>query len=368
VKSKHIVIIYNEDPFARDFGGNLRVRHLIKELSKHMKVSLINLPAPTAKQPKQLSFKAYLDKTIRKILNLVNNKPQTVNRHYYQIPKLNNKIQKFLKQNQVDFIQVEHSYFGEVLDHNDNRYFKILDFHNVHTYMDNHRSEQDKWRKFESGLMNKYNLALCCSETEKQRLELLGFENIYVLQNGINSNNESKKYLQYQPKKLLFVGDMTYGPNKHAMKRFIQNIMPKLQSNLPLTIIGKYHKKDFRKELKIKGVQFLGYLDNINHQYENSIFVCPVNEGGGTRFKILEAFIHGTPVISYAKGAEGIEYTHLDNILIANSHREFANAIELLCKDADIYQSISANAFQLAKAKYDLTEIVKNYADFLNTL
>jgi glycosyltransferase involved in cell wall biosynthesis len=368
VKRKHIVIVYNEDPFSRDFGGNLRVRHLINELSKHMKVSLVSLPSPIIKPVKSKSFKYYIDRWIRTLLSKLNRKPETVNRHYYQIPKLNKKLQKFLRQNNVDFIQVEHSYFGEVLNNIDEKYAKILDFHNVHSFIKDSKAKQNKWKNFESGLKNKYDIVLCCSETEKQRLESLGFEHIYILKNAIIPFDRDTVNQQARADKLLFVGDMTYPPNQQAMNRFISTIMPKLKNKLPLLIIGKYNQRDFINELKMENIHFLGYTEKLSDYYKNAIFVCPINQGGGTRFKILESFIHRAPVISYAKGAEGIDYIHNENILIANGTNQFAELIDLVYNDTSLFQKLSENAFQLAKTKYNLTDIIKDYADYLNDL
>ena len=46
--------------------------------------------------------------------------------------------------------------------------------------------------------------------------------------------------------------------------------------------------------------------------------VVPLFIGSGQRVKIIEAFSKGMPVISTSIGAEGLNYLHGDNILIAN--------------------------------------------------
>ncbi len=46
--------------------------------------------------------------------------------------------------------------------------------------------------------------------------------------------------------------------------------------------------------------------------------------GSGTRFKILEYMAMGKPVVSTAKGAEGIDYTNDENIIIEDNIENYA--------------------------------------------
>jgi glycosyltransferase involved in cell wall biosynthesis len=102
------------------------------------------------------------------------------------------------------------------------------------------------------------------------------------------------------------------------------------------------------------GVEFTGYLDDIRPTVGSSwVCVVPLREGGGTRLKILEAMALGTPVVSTSKGAEGLEVTHGENILVADDPAEFARHTLAVLKDQQLRSRLSANARRLVETKYD---------------
>jgi glycosyltransferase involved in cell wall biosynthesis len=74
--------------------------------------------------------------------------------------------------------------------------------------------------------------------------------------------------------------------------------------------------------------------------------------GGGTRIKILEAMAMGTPVISTSKGAEGLQVTDGENILIADEPEDFAEAVVRLLGDKDLREALSANGRGLVNTQY----------------
>ena len=67
----------------------------------------------------------------------------------------------------------------------------------------------------------------------------------------------------------------------------------------------------------------------------------------------------GIPVISTSKGAEGIPYSHLENIIIANTTTEFFNAISLLIENKKLAKKIGKNG-QLLIKKYFSKKFVIN--------
>jgi glycosyltransferase involved in cell wall biosynthesis len=57
------------------------------------------------------------------------------------------------------------------------------------------------------------------------------------------------------------------------------------------------------------------------------MMLAPIFEGGGTRFKIIEAFAARLPVVSSATGVEGLGVTAGEHFLLAHEPGEFVNAI-----------------------------------------
>jgi glycosyltransferase involved in cell wall biosynthesis len=102
-----------------------------------------------------------------------------------------------------------------------------------------------------------------------------------------------------------------------------------------------------------EGVILTGYLNDIRPCVAQSwACVVPLRVGGGTRLKILEAMALGTPVVSTSKGAEGLEATHGDDILIADMPAEFADAVLRLLDDKALRARLAANGRRLVESRY----------------
>ena len=60
----------------------------------------------------------------------------------------------------------------------------------------------------------------------------------------------------------------------------------------------------------------------------------------------------GIPIISTSIGAEGLEVKSGQNILIADSAKEFSDAIVKILSDESLASRIKQNAFDLVQKKY----------------
>jgi len=380
---KSILVVYNEIPYHLSHGGNIRVFYLLKELSRYYDVTLLALlnkrgyPIPVALKKlcnviiapcfvedflRNKGFLRYFTKAmyfkLERAFPLF--KSKLLINYNYQRFCLNKALKKILNHKKFDYIQVEHSYLGYALNNINTNAIKILDFHNVHSYMKNNPKELKLIRKYEKELANKFDVAICCSQADKKRLENLGYKKILIVQNGVDT--EYFREVPYsKPSSLLFVGDLTYLPNREGIKYFLKEIYSLLPLNIKVNIIGKYNLKDFKNERTLKNVKFFGYVRDIRHYFKNSVFICPLLNGGGTRLKILTAFSSGVPVVSTRKGAEGIDYKDKRDIYIADTPQVFAKIIKDIFNNPKNSYIIRRNARKLAESKYEWGKIVKKY-------
>ena len=94
--------------------------------------------------------------------------------------------------------------------------------------------------------------------------------------------------------------------------------------------------------------------------------VLPLRVGGGTRIKVYEAMAMGTPVISTTIGAEGLDYTHGKNILIADTVEAFANETIALLTNPARAAEIAAAARRHVAENYSwgsVAEIFSRYCE-----
>jgi glycosyltransferase involved in cell wall biosynthesis len=88
-----------------------------------------------------------------------------------------------------------------------------------------------------------------------------------------------------------------------------------------------------------------------------TVSVVPLRIAGGSRLKILEAFVAGIPVVSTSIGAEGLEVVPNTHLLIADDESAFAAHCVRLLDEPMLAKRLTAAARSLAGEKYDWTEI-----------
>ncbi len=199
-----------------------------------------------------------------------------------------------------------------------------------------------------------------CSQHDRNYLsKVSGCKNIAVIPNAIDLPDVQE--LPYEPI-LLFLGQMAYLPNAVAADYLIRSIWPRILFALPdarLLIAGSKPESIPSFADSPPGVEFLGFVDDLQMLYkEVTLVCCPILSGGGTRIKILEAAAYGKPVVSTTIGAEGIDLRNGEEILLRDSPRSFAEACIQVLKDRSFALKIGRTARSVVARKYDMNDVV----------
>jgi len=202
--------------------------------------------------------------------------------------------------------------------------------------------------------------AFICSENDRQHLSrVYCSKNVTVIPNAIDI--PERQELSDKPI-LLFLGVMSYPPNAVAADYLISKIWPIILSAVPeakLCIAGSNPDHIASYEASPPGVEFLGFVDNLDNLYKDvKVVCCPILSGGGTRIKILEAAAYGKPVVSTIIGAEGIELRDGEGILLHDDPRSFAEACIRLLKDRNFAEKIGQNARSVVARHYDRDNVI----------
>ena len=160
-----------------------------------------------------------------------------------------------------------------------------------------------------------------------------------------------------QPPRVFFVGTMSYKPNHVAAKVLSREVFPLIREEVPEAtchLVGKTNNSDYSELHHPEGgVHMHGFVEDVRPHFEASqVLVVPVSIGSGTRIKILEAMATGTPVVSTTIGAEGIECSDGENIVIADGAPDLAAAIVGLLRDPERCFQIGAAGRRLVEARY----------------
>lgn len=136
------------------------------------------------------------------------------------------------------------------------------------------------------------------------------------------------------PKRLLFVGDLSYPPNMHGIYHFIKNVYPHVLKHIPdltINIVGKIYDNELIEFLTSElGVSVKGFVPSLVEEYEQCVAaVIPIYTGAGTCIKVLEAMQMQKVCVTTPVGFRGYNgiFTPGEDILIANSDTEFASQI-----------------------------------------
>jgi hypothetical protein len=141
------------------------------------------------------------------------------------------------------------------------------------------------------------------------------------------------------PKKrrgILFLGNFMHAPNRDAASYLCEEIVPRLDPSLlsehPISIVGneaEEHVRDLAAGLP--HVKIVGWVPSVI-PYLNSarVSVVPLRFGAGTKRKIIQALMVGTPTVTTSFGAEGLGVRDRREVLIADDPQGFAAAIERL--------------------------------------
>lgn len=169
---------------------------------------------------------------------------------------------------------------------------------------------------------------------------------------------------------LLYPGSFGYIANYEAMLWFTQNVFPLIHNReqLKLRVTGNTASRDLTPlRESCPQIEFTGFVPDIKPYFARSgICLAPILTGGSTRVKIIEAMAWGTPVVSTRIGAEGLEVTHEDNILLADTPEEFAAMIDRLVGDRGLWQRLSDGGRHLVATRYSADRMYRLYSDILS--
>lgn len=166
---------------------------------------------------------------------------------------------------------------------------------------------------------------------------------------------------------LLFVGLMSYFPNADAVDFFLDAIFPLIARRLPgahFLVVGAGPSQRLRSRAA-HNVTIVGPVPSVAPYFTRiTAFVVPLRAGGGTRVKVLEAMAHGAPVVSTTMGCEGLDVRDGQSVLLADSPRDFADAVFRLATDRALAMRIAAGGRDLVRTTYDWQRI----GDAVNTI
>ncbi|MDO3644309.1 MAG: glycosyltransferase family 4 protein [Mucilaginibacter sp.] len=211
--------------------------------------------------------------------------------------------------------------------------------------------------------------------TNQDRNTLLGYGiNIPIeeLPVGLNLEHYKPDFTKTEFPSLFFLGSLDWLPNREGIEWFIENFNKDLTDGdlrVKFYVAGNDIPERF-DDYDVMGKIFIqGEVDDaLEFVNSKSIMIVPLMSGGGMRVKIVEGMAMQKCIISTSLGAEGINYTNHENIIIANNYDEFYEAIKLCISDEDFCKNIGINARKLMEEQHNLEKVTNMLVSFYDTI
>lgn len=383
-----VMVITSEIPWPLNTGGHIRSFHILKALSQQFNVRVIagveTVDDPGLQAlgrngirvvPAFQSKRSPLGEAGRVARSLLCEEPYVMfNRH--NRPAMRQTIQQQLAGKTPDVIY---------LDHLDPLAFRglfprapiVADLHNVYSTLAKRVATE---RKFPVnlylhnearllGYMEKQvaaaaSVVMTVSDTEQGYFQKLGGRSVQLVPNGVDcaAFNKFPVGRTHEQPTLLYLGALSWQPNAKAAEFMARDVMPRILKERPdvrLQIVGRNPGPEVDALAELPNVEVHANVPDVGVYLEQaSILAVPLDSGGGTRLKILEAFAAGLPVVSTPVGCEGIDCRHGEHLWVTERD-QFAEGLLEAIEAPELATEFAERGRQLAEETYDWSVIGK---------
>jgi glycosyltransferase involved in cell wall biosynthesis len=396
-----ILILTHRVPFPQNGGYPIAVCNTIRGLvDLGHEVSLFSLNTKKVNHPRignpdaliarinyQLTDVSIDISWVEAFLNLFNPKANNVDRFYN--PEFEQKLMEELRGQAYDVVQFEGLYVTPYLNavRRTTKAKLIYRSHNIEYQVWKRLSVQKhdplkKWylglmarriKKYELQQLNKFDAITVFTRPDMETLQRNGINvSIGILPIGIDIKRYNPDLSKTEFPSLFFLGSLDWLPNREGMEWFLDNFYTDLTTDnlrVKFYVAGNDVPEQFDDYEAMGKIFIQGEVDDaLEFVNSKAIMVVPLLSGGGMRVKIVEGMAMQKCIIATSLGAEGINYKHGENILIANTREEFYKAIKRCISDEEYCKNIGRNARKLAEKEHDMAKVADKIVSFYNSL
>jgi len=370
-----ILILLRTLPYPADSGGRLRAAYLANDLARRHEVALLAF-----REPRQPDPDTRIRAQFRHFHSLPLPDPPTGPGRWLArdpgdirrllCPEMAASVEKTISELDPEVIITGDPGMSYYIQAHGNR-VRILDYVCVTTLQFQRLGEissgagqllwalrRRKYAAFHRRIAGLYDR--CLVNSSEDRADLLAsapaWRGIEVVPNGLDLEQYPLTSQAPEPATLVYPGATTYPPNYDAVKWFVEEILPRVRAEAPeveFNVTGNYPRDGSAPQAP--GVHYTGYVEDVRPWIQRAtVCVVPLRAGGGgVRFKVLEAMALGTPMVSTAIGAEGVDYHDGENILMAEEPEAFAAQTLRILKSPELRLRLSRQGRCLIEQKYD---------------
>ena len=395
----NILMLCNKSPYPAGEGGPMAMNSIVRGLinaGHRVKILAVNsekyhikekdIPASYRKETGiELVDVDLRIKPVAAFKNLFSDKSYHVER--FISDDFKKKLVEILKKDKYDIVQLEMIYMAPYIDtiRGNSDAFIVLRAHNVeHLIWDRIASKTrllpKRWylnhlvrtlKDYEMGVLNKVDGIAAITYRDAAFFRGETAVPVVDIPFGVNPD-EFNPHSEVKANPTLYhIGSMNWMPNEEGIRWFMDKVWDKVAKRNPdtkLNLAGRNMPKWLLK-LKKKNVDVLGEVPDAKEFVKNNdIAIVPLLSGSGIRIKIIESMAMGKTVITTMVGAEGIQYSEYENIIIADSPGKMVEVICKIVKEPEEAQRIGRNARKLVEDVYDNKKIIDRLLIFYDEI
>ena len=395
----NILLLCNKSPFPPSEGGPMAMNSIITGLldaghtvkvmafnSDKYHVDIESIPEDYRKKTRiefiDINLKINL---IEAFKNLFSDESYHVKRFVSE--EFNKRLTAVLKKERFDIVQLEMIYMAPYIDtiRKHSNATIVLRAHNVEHKIWERMAKKTlffakRWyinhlvrtlMKYEMGILNKVDGIAAITLTDAAYFRRVTATPVIDLPFGVDIEKFSPVFEVGDTPTFYHIGSMNWMPNEEAIKWFLKNVWDEVHERIPdakLYLAGRNMPKWLLKTKK-KNVIVMGEVPDA-HEFvnEHNVAIVPLLSGSGMRIKIIESMALGKTVITTLVGAEGIQYTEFEDIIIADNVPKMVENICRLYNHPEEAEAIGLNARRLIEEVYDNKKIINRLEIFYNEL
>ncbi|MCX5662928.1 MAG: glycosyltransferase [Planctomycetota bacterium] len=172
-----------------------------------------------------------------------------------------------------------------------------------------------------------------------------------------------------------YVASMGHRPNIRGLEWFLDLVWPEIRRLRPATVfrtVGGGMSPDLLQRCKATpGLEPVGRVDSVGAAYAASaLTVSPVNDGAGTKIKVIESLLHGRACVSTSHSWRGYEATlpKGEAIAIADDPKEFAREVVRLLNDFPARQAMARRGYEQVKLHYTFPRVERTVREAVESV
>ena len=395
----NILLLCNKSPYPPSEGGPMAMNsvitglleagHTVKVLafnSNKYHVDVDSIPEDYRQKTRiefiDINLKLKLKEAFK---NLFSDESYHVKRFISE--EFRDRLIQILKNEQFDVVQLEMIYMAPYIEtiREHSKATIVLRAHNVEHKIWERMAKKTiffakRWyinhlvrtlRRYEMGILDKVDGIAAITITDAAYFRRVTATPVIDLPFGVDIDKFQPVFEVGDTPTFYHIGSMNWMPNEEGIKWFLKNVWDDVTKRIPeatLYLAGRNMPRWLRKTKK-KNVIIVGEVPDA-HAFvnEHNVAIVPLFSGSGMRIKIIESMALGKTVITTLVGAEGIQYSEFEDIIIADNEPKMVENICRLYQHPEEAEAIGLNARRLVEEVYDNKKIIKRLEIFYNEL